>query len=232
MIDLVRDPGAMAALVAVGTLLGLDAVTVGQTMLSRPLVGATLAGAICGDVAMGGAAGILLEAVALETLPVGASRYPDWAPAGIAAGALAAVGRPAVPALAMAVLVGIAVAWLSGRSMVVLRHANGRRIAAHQAALDAGDPSMPTRLVVAGVAGDAVRAVLMSVLAVALVPAGAWVAARWGLDPFTTMSVTAIAALMVTASSTRQMFHGVSTARGLFAGAFVVGLALAAWWYA
>lgn len=232
MIELVRDPSTLAALVALGTLLGLDAVTVGQTMLSRPLVGATLAGAICGDVAMGGIAGVLLEAVALETLPVGASRYPDWAPAGIAAGALAAVGRPAVPSVALAVLLGIGVAWMSGRSMVVLRHANGRRIAAHQGALDAGEPGVPARLVLAGVAGDALRSALMAALAVALVPLGAWVARRWELDPFSTMSITAIAALMVTASSTRQMFHGVAAARPLFAGAFVVGLALSAWWYA
>ena len=228
----VLSGGTGAALVALGTVLGLDAVSVGQTMLSRPIVGATLAGACCGDPAAGAAAGVLLEFVALETLPVGASRYPDWAPAGVTAGALAALGTPSSPALALGVLLGIAIAWVSGRSMVTLRNANGRRLAAWQAALDAGDGAVPARLMGRGIAGDALRACLISVVGVALVPIGAWIAGRWRLDPWTTGAVTAVATLMVTASSTRQMFHGVTAARGLFAGAFIAGVLLAAGWYA
>jgi PTS system mannose-specific IIC component len=229
--DVTRDPGTLAALVALGTLLGLDAVSVGQFMISRPLVGATLAGAMCSDMASGVLAGVLLEAVALETMPVGASRYPDWAPAGITAGTLAAVGGASAPALALALLLGIAVAWLSGRSMVVLRHANGRRVVAARPALDAGDPAMPAKLMGMGLAWDMVRSAVLATLAVGAVMVGTMIAARWRLDAFSTTSVTAIAALMVTASSTRQMFHGVAWARSLFAASLVGGVLLVAVWY-
>lgn len=222
------DAVTAGGLVLLGTALGLDAVSVGQAMLSRPLVGATLAGLVCGEVGPGLVAGVLLEAVALETLPVGASRYPDWAPAGIVAGAVAALATPLMPALALALLAGIAVAWASGRSMVTLRHANGRRIAAAQGALDAGDPGVPAALIWRGIAADAARAAAMATLAVGLVPVAVWLAARWRLDAFTTGAFTAVAALMVTASSTRQMFHGASLARPLFVGALVIGIVLVA----
>jgi mannose/fructose/N-acetylgalactosamine-specific phosphotransferase system component IIC len=211
-------------LVALGTALGLDSVTVGQTMLSRPLVGATVAGTVCGAPAAGLLAGVLLEAVALETLPVGASRYPDWAPAGVAAGAIAASAEPLAPAVALAVLVGLMVAWVSGASMISLRHANGRRLEAQQSRLAAGSAAAARGLVWAGIGGDVVRAAVVAVLGVAVVPMAAWAAARWQLDPFTTMAVTAVAALMVTASSTRQMFHAAHGARSAFVAAFVVGV--------
>lgn len=223
------EVGTAAALVGLGTALGLDSVTVGQTMLSRPLVGATMAGAICGAPGAGLIAGALLEAVALETLPVGASRYPDWAPAGVTAGAIAAVATPRVPAIALAVLVGLVVAWVSGASMIVLRHANGRRLAARQSDLTAGHRSAVSGLVWAGIGGDVVRAALVAMLGVAATPVAAWLAQRWNLDPFTTMAVTVVAALMVTASSTRQMFHAAAGARGAFLAAFVVGAGWVVW---
>jgi PTS system mannose-specific IIC component len=214
-----------AGLVALATVLGLDSVTVGQTMLSRPLVGATLAGALCGAPAAGVLAGVLLEAIALETLPVGASRYPDWAPAGVSAGAVAATAAPTYAALALAVLVGLMVAWGSGASMIPLRHANGRRLAAAQARLAAGEWAMVRGLMWRGLAGDALRALGVALLAVAAVPVAGWLAARWQLDPFTTAALSAVAALMVTASATRQMFHSAPAARPAFAVAFVAGVA-------
>lgn len=223
MAGLPVDPSTAAGLVALATVLGVDAVTVGQTMISRPLVAATLAGLVCGAVGPALVAGVLLEAVALETLPVGASRYPDWAPGGVAAGAIAATVTPAVPALAMGLLAGLAVAWASGRSMVTLRHANGRRIAAAEAALAAGEPGVPAALVWRGIAGDALRAAGMGALAVATLPLAAWLAPHWRLDPWTTASIAAVATLMVAASSTRQMFHGATWARSLFAAAAVAG---------
>ena len=60
-----------------GVLVGVDMVSVAQSMLSRPLVAGTVAGLIVGDPAGGMMMGVLLEFFALEVLPVGASRYPD-----------------------------------------------------------------------------------------------------------------------------------------------------------
>ena len=73
-----------------GGLLGLDVVCFPQMMISRPLVGATLAGAFVGDTTTGLLVGVTLELIALATLPFGASRYPEWGSAGVVGGAIAA----------------------------------------------------------------------------------------------------------------------------------------------
>ena len=52
-----------------GGLLGLDVVCFPQMMISRPLVGATLAGAFVGDTTTGMLVGVTLELIALATLP-------------------------------------------------------------------------------------------------------------------------------------------------------------------
>jgi len=73
-----------------GAILGLDVVSFPQAMLSRPIVASTLAGALGGSASDGLLAGVFLEMMALETLPVGASRYPEWGTASVVGGALAA----------------------------------------------------------------------------------------------------------------------------------------------
>ena len=60
-----------------GVLVGLDLVSVPQAMTSRPLVAARWRARL-GDPAAGLRLGAVLELFALETLPVGAARYPDW----------------------------------------------------------------------------------------------------------------------------------------------------------
>ena len=57
-------------------------------MISRPLVAATLAGAFIGDSPSGLLVGAALELIALETLPFGASRYPEWGSAAVVGGAI------------------------------------------------------------------------------------------------------------------------------------------------
>ena len=74
----------------VGAVLGLDVVSFPQAMISRPIVAATLGGALAGDITSGLVAGAVLEMIALEMLPVGASRYPEWGTASVVGGAMAA----------------------------------------------------------------------------------------------------------------------------------------------
>ena len=62
-------------------------------MISRPLVGATVAGAFVGDTITGLLVGVTLELIALATLPFGASRYPEWGSAAVVGGAIAAALR-------------------------------------------------------------------------------------------------------------------------------------------
>jgi PTS system mannose-specific IIC component len=221
------SPETLAALLALGTVLSLDSVTVGQGMLSRPLVGATLAGAVCGAMWPAAVAGVFLEAIALETLPVGASRYPDWAPAGIVAGAIAATAAPFAAAFVLALVGGLITGWVGGQSMVVLRHANGRRIARAREALDDGVPGTAGRLLTVGIATDALRGGVVVAAGLVLVPVASWLASQWMIDATTTLAFGAASALMVAAAATRQMFHGAARARVLFVAALAVGTVLA-----
>ena len=68
--------------------LGLDVVSFPQAMISRPIVGATLGGLLFGAPFAGMVCGAALECLALEALPVGASRYPEWGSASVVAGAV------------------------------------------------------------------------------------------------------------------------------------------------
>ncbi len=79
---------ALFPLALLGALLGLDTVSFPQAMLSRPLVAATLGGAMAGSPMDGLLIGAALELIALETLPFGASRYPEWGSASMVGGAL------------------------------------------------------------------------------------------------------------------------------------------------
>ena len=103
--------------------IGLDVVSFPQAMVSRPIVAATLGGAFVGAPVAGLVCGAALECLALEALPVGASRYPEWGSASVVAGAVAATGAtagalPLAGAFAVAVAIGIATAWLGGTTMV------------------------------------------------------------------------------------------------------------------
>src|SRR5919199_888609 len=114
-------------LALLGAVLGLDTVSFPQAMVSRPIVAATLAGALLGQAGAGLVVGAALELIALETLPFGASRYPEWGSAAVVGGALVAA-HPALPAgaLTLAVLSALATAWVSGESMAWLRRLNAR----------------------------------------------------------------------------------------------------------
>ena len=71
-----------------GAVLGMDVVTFPQAMISRPIVAATLAGAFVGNASAGLVMGAVLELLALEMLPFGAARYPEWGSASVVGGAL------------------------------------------------------------------------------------------------------------------------------------------------
>lgn len=139
------EPCTLIVLTGLGAVVGLDFVSFPQAMLSRPLVAATLAGAVCGNTAAGLLAGVLLECFALETMPFGASRYPEWGPASVAAGALAAVPGAGADLTArmlpFAVLTGLAGAMIGGQTLVWLRQFNLSVAARFRDELAAGDAS-------------------------------------------------------------------------------------------
>jgi mannose/fructose/N-acetylgalactosamine-specific phosphotransferase system component IIC len=159
----VTAPGVLG-LLAVGTLAGLDLVSVPQAMLSRPLVAGYLGGAVAGRPLAGLAMGALLELFAFETLPVGAARYPDWGPAAAAAGALAALrgGKWDSAWMVGVMVVALVAAWLGGLTMHLARRLNGAQVRRRKRALDAGDPRALAAVQLGGIARDALRAAALT----------------------------------------------------------------------
>lgn len=122
-------PGAWVACVALGALLGSDATSFPQAMVSRPLVAGTLGGLLFGSAEGGFLVGLALELIILRHPPFGAARYPDPGPAGLVAGAAyAAAGAGGPAAFLAALLTGWAVSWVGSRTVHFLRLGNARLV--------------------------------------------------------------------------------------------------------
>lgn len=158
--------GTILLLLAWGTLVAMDLVSVPQAMYARPLVAATVAGVITGDVVTGLQLGVLLELFALDVLPVGAARYPDHGPATVAAVA-AASGAPWPLLMGEAVLLALLLAVLGGWSLQRLRFLNAEALHGRAAALAAGSYPAIRALQWGGLARDAVRGFLLTALGLA-----------------------------------------------------------------
>ena len=207
-----------------GGVLGLDTVSFPQAMLSRPIVGATLSGAILGDAAAGLLVGAALELFAVDTLPFGASRYPEWGSAGVIGGALFAkaagfdAGR-----LTTTVLGALAIAWIGGWSMVQVRKLNALWARHRHDAVARGARGTVIGLQVAGLGADLVRGIVLTALGlVALQPLQAAVLAAWGSGASLSRAVVVGAAGAVSLGAAYKLFHAVPG----FAWQFIVGLAV------
>jgi PTS system mannose-specific IIC component len=146
-----------------GTFVGVDLISWPQSMVARPLVSGIVAGWIVGDVAAGAAVGVVLELFALELLPVGAARYPDYGVATVAATA-AASGAPDVFGVGPGVLLGLALAYLGQESIHLARRRTALDVRAAAAALDAGDPGAIRRVHFRGLGRDALRALIVTAI--------------------------------------------------------------------
>jgi PTS system mannose-specific IIC component len=165
--------GALLAAAAWATVAGLDLVSVPQGLLSRPLVAGAVGGWILGDPEAGLRVGLLLELYALDVMPVGASRYPDYGAAAVG-GTLAAAGLEGPWAVGPAAALGLGLAWLGGVSMQYLRQANARAVQRVAAPLSAGEPGVIASLQLGGLVRDGARALLLAGLAIA----AGWATAR------------------------------------------------------
>jgi len=182
-------PISVVLLLAWGALVALDLVSVPQAMFSRPLVAGTVAGWIVGDVEAGLRVGVVLELFALDVLPIGAVRYPDYGPATVVGVALAA-GAPWELGLGLSVGLALILASLGGWSLQLVRRWNARAIQHHAAALAAGESGAIRRLQYAGLARDGARGVVLTGLGLL----AAWALGRWlGLDRGTAVGLTLVA---------------------------------------
>jgi PTS system mannose-specific IIC component len=210
-----------------GGLLGLDVVSFPQAMLSRPLVAATLAGAFVGHPLSGLLAGVVLELIALETLPFGASRYPEWGSASVVGGTLFAdFGETGPGALAVAVLGTLATAWIGGWTMVVLRRANATWAARRREALAAGSYRAVAGLQLLGMTADLARGALLTLVALAVLgPLSRAVVSLWTVDARLSRAVVVGLAGTVAAGAAWKIFHTTRGALWYFLGGAVLALA-------
>lgn len=163
----------LGGLLGWATLAGLDLASLLQALLSRPLVVGAGAGWIMGDIDGGLRVGALLELFALDVVPVGSSRYPDFGAATVAAVVVAAAG-PWRETLGAATGLGLVLATLAGASLPVTRRLNARTVRAYAERMAAGDDHAVRVVHWAGFRHDTVRSV-----AVALATLTVAITIRW-----------------------------------------------------
>ncbi len=217
-----------------GALLGLDVVSFPQVQISRPIVAATLGGAFMGNAGVGMVCGVLLELFAHETLPFGASRYPEWGSsspiAGAAAAAGVAAGGSAPMALLFAVPCGLLIATFGGWTMVKLRELNARLARRRLDALARGSARTVAGLQVAGATADLARAGGVSLIgAIGALPLARWIASRPApLAPYA-MPLLASLGGAVAAGAAWKMFHSTSGTRWFGLAGLTLGTVLVVW---
>ena len=213
-----------------GAVLGLDVVSFPQAMVSRPIVAATLAGAFIGHPAAGLLIGVVLELIALDTLPFGASRYPEWGSAAVVGGALFAAQPPGMPgALPASLLAALLTASISGWSMVVLRRFIATRLERTRDSIEAGSRGALLSLHLSGMTMDMLRAALVTTLGMmifsSLVRA---IVAVWGSDSAPSRAVVVVVAAIVAGGALWKVFHSIPHVLWFFLGGLIASIALMA----
>jgi len=106
-----------------GGLLGLDGTSVGQFMVSRPIVAGALVGWALGEPTLGITIGAILELYLLVSFPTGGARFPEGSTATVVAVA-AASGVGMAGAMPLAIGLGLVWGQLGGETITGLRHLN------------------------------------------------------------------------------------------------------------
>ena len=217
------EPLILAAVLAWGVVVGVDLVSFPQAMLGRPLVAATVAGLLLGSVETGLLIGVLLECFALDVLPVGASRYPDYGPAAVSA-VFAAWLAP--EQTGGAVLVGLVLALVAGRAMDLQRRFNGWLVQRHAGRIAEGDARLLARLQSLGLLADTIRSLAAIALGMGL--AYGAMPLLTALDPEPALTRVVVAGALLAALSGLFRRAGTSVPRILLGAGLVVG-GLLAW---
>lgn len=215
-------------IILLGAVCGLDVVSFPQAMISRPIVASTLGGAMVGNAAGGLLVGAVLELIALETLPFGSSRYPEWGSAGVVGGAIMGLTAANMAgSLPVAVLAALVTAYLSGSSMVVHRRLIARNAHRNKRALEAGSGRAVRSLQLQGLTMDLVRGAIVTLIAFAVLrPISGAVVAIWHSSAVYSPAVVLTLATIVAASALYKIFHGIPKAAILFGVGLVGGIGM------
>jgi mannose/fructose/N-acetylgalactosamine-specific phosphotransferase system component IIC len=213
-----------------GALFGLDVVSFPQAMISRPIVAATLAGAFIGYPQAGLLIGVVLELIALDTLPFGASRYPEWGSAGVVGGALFAAQPPGMPgALPASLLAALLTASVSGWSMVTLRRIIAGRLERTRDSIEAGSRNALFSLHLSGMTLDLLRAGLVTMVGMIIFsPLVRAIVAIWGSESAPSRAVVVVIAAIVAGGALWKVFHSIRRVVWLFLGGLLASTILLA----
>jgi mannose/fructose/N-acetylgalactosamine-specific phosphotransferase system component IIC len=216
----------LLALLAWGTLVGLDLVSVPQMMIARPLVAGPIAGAMLGDVWTGLSVGLLFELFQYEVLPVGAARYPEYGPATVAA--VSAAHAAGTLGLGLGALVGLISGMAGGVSLHVVRRLNARAVRRATVALEAGDARVLLRLHTAAILRDAMRAALVTALGLGLaLLARTYLAGTISVRGMMLLKVAAVGSALAVATAGTLRLVGRGPDLRWFAAGLVSGAAVA-----
>ncbi len=217
-------------LAVLGAVLGLDVVSFPQAMVSRPIVSATLAGALVGQPGRGLAMGVALEFFALESMPFGASRYPEWGSASVVGGVLVAQAPDGTAAaMSAAALAALVTAGLGGWSMVVLRRWNALWARKQQARIARGSGSAVVALQLGGMSSDLVRGGLLTLCALAVFEPIHRVATETvTVSPVLSRAVVVGCASAVGLAAVWKVVHTTTGARWYLLAGLAIGFAVAA----
>jgi mannose/fructose/N-acetylgalactosamine-specific phosphotransferase system component IIC len=212
-------------LVLLGAVAGLDVVSFPQAMISRPIAAATLAGALMGRPGHGLIAGAMLELFALETMPFGASRYPEWGSASVVGGALyAAQPTGSAGALTMAVCAALLTAWAGTWTMVWHRRLIARWAAGMRDALTSGSGDAVITLQLRGLTSDAARAGLLTAIAyTAFSPLERAILSHWSFTDVQSRAVLAILAGAVAGGAIWKIVHSTKGTPWFLLGGAAIG---------
>ena len=207
-----------------GAVLGLDVVSFPQAMVSRPIVAATLGGAFIGNPPAGLLIGVVLEMIALDTLPFGASRYPEWGSAGVVGGSLFASHPGGMPgALPASLLAALLTASISGWSMVMLRRLIALRLERTRDQLEAGSRDALLSLHLSGMSLDLLRAALVTIVAMIIfAPLVKAIVAIWGSESAASHAVVVVVAAVVAIAALWKVFHSVRHVLWFFFGGVLI----------
>lgn len=220
------EPPVVGALLVWGTIVGVDLVSFPQAMVNRPIVAGTVSGLLTGDLETGLRVGMLLECFALDVIPIGATRYPDYGPASVVGTGVASFAGWQDPT-GLAVMVALVLALAGGRAMEFVRRLNGSLARAAAPALASGDPAVLARLQRTGLLADALRSFGVTLAGLGL----AWLVLPWlgGLgDAGRPLQLVAVAGALV-AAITGAVRRAGSGAPRLLLGLGILSGGILAW---
>jgi PTS system mannose-specific IIC component len=155
--------------------------------------------------------GVVLELIALDTLPFGASRYPEWGSAGVVGGALFSAQSPGMPgALPASMLAALLTASISGWSMVVLRRFIARRLEKSRDRIEEGSRDALMSLHLSGMSMDLLRGALVTLTAMMIfAPLVRAIVAVWGSESAASRAVVVVIAAVVAGGALWKVYHSV-----------------------